>query len=514
MGQTATKESPDEFLPPVQTREELYERFEWCLWKDCLGDAKHEWFQTIFQIFCTESESENFWTVSDLQEFMVSTFPPELAACVREAAPILHRCLLRLGSFPYHNDPRRIMSRNVLRTGIIILLRLNGGKLLEQDDGKVSLIYPDRLNAAQRVLLFQSMADMQATTSDIPRNVGDDFHLQKALDLITYGNFRRNPWFPTAVTKGPEYPPPEHFPSSKSTLTNGSIPLKDFRSLLRLMLLTQLHVAGIEPDEFTSCLAQVETVTDCLLAAFQERNATDPTGVSFATFDQVLGRSLQNLFLGLPRVFGPLHSVKPLPSEKLPSSVGDAQMLLRELFAPSAKTQPPPEGLISNLPLLSQLSMALPQDFPIEAQKRLYSSRDIDIQQVDTCVSLISTANIMLVSGKSASESVIFGAYFPKGSSLSGVAKSNLIFQLAPVPRVFYNSEEMSQIKQDFSTTDNRLEFSVKDDVLGVITLALQSDSTGLFTAHEKGDISLTFDVDAVEVFSYEGEFVRVDTFA
>ncbi|KAF4250105.1 hypothetical protein CNMCM8980_001964 [Aspergillus fumigatiaffinis] len=508
MGQTATKESPEEFLPPVQTREELYERFKWCLWKGCLGDAKHEWFRTIFEIFCTESESEKY-----LQEFMISTFPPELAACVREAAPILHRCLLRLGSFPYHNDPHRIMSQDVLRTGMIILLRLNGGKLLEQDDGKASLIYPDRLNAAQRTLLFQSMADMQATTTDTPRNAEDDFHVQKALDLITYGNFRRNPWFPTAVTKGPEYPPAEHFPSSNSTLTNGLIPLKDFRPLLRLMLLTQLHVAGIEPDDFTSCLSQVENVTDCLLAAFQDGTAKDSPGVSFATFDQVLDRSLQNLFLGLPRVLGPLHSVKPLPSEKPPSSVGDAQILLRELFAPSTKIQLPPEGLITNLPLLSQLSMALPQDFPIEAQKRLYSSRDIDIRQVDTCLSMTSTAKIMLVSGKSASDSVIFGAYFPKGSSLSGVAKSNLIFQLAPVPKVFYNSEETSQINPGLSTTDRRLEVSVKDDVLGVITLALQSDSSGLFTAHEKGDISLTFDADAVEVFSYEGEFVRVNTF-
>ncbi|GFF52075.1 hypothetical protein IFM46972_09448 [Aspergillus udagawae] len=444
---------------------------------------------------------------------MISTFPPALAACVGEAAPILHRCLLRLGSFPYHNDPHRIMSQDVLRTGIIILLRLDGGNLLQQDVDKASLIYPDRLNAAQRTLLFQSMADVQATATNTSRNMEDNFHLQKALDLITYGNFRRNPRFPTAVTKGPEYPAAEHFPSSNSTLTDGYIPLKDFRPLLRLMFLTQLHVAGIEPEEFISSLSQVETMTDCLLTGFQDRSAADSTGVSFATFDQVLDKSLQNLFLGLPRVLGPLHSVKPLPSEKPPSSVRDAQVLLRELFTSSIKTQPPPEGLITNLPLLSQISMTLPQDFPIEAQKSLYSSPDIDIAQVGTWMSMTSSAKIILVSGKSASESAIFGAYFPKGSLLSGVAKSNIIFQLAPVPRVFYNSEEMSQINRDFSATDSRLEFSVKDNVLGVITLALQSDSTGLFTVHEKGDISLTFDVDAVEVFSYEGEFVRVDTF-
>lgn len=69
MGQTATKESPDEFLPPVQTREELYERLKWRLWKDCLGDVKHEWFRAIFQIFCTESESEKC-TSESIVDFM------------------------------------------------------------------------------------------------------------------------------------------------------------------------------------------------------------------------------------------------------------------------------------------------------------------------------------------------------------------------------------------------------------------------------------------------------------
>ncbi|KAF7122635.1 hypothetical protein CNMCM5793_000660 [Aspergillus hiratsukae] len=513
MGQTATKESPVEFLPPVQTRDELQERFKWRLSGSFSSDAKEEWFQTIFQIFCTQSGSEKFWTVPDLQEFIISTFPPELAALVGEAAPILHRCLLRLGSFPYHNDPHHTMPQDVLRTGIIILLGLDGGKLLQQDHDEASLIYPQHLNAAQRTLLFQSMADVPSITSDTGRNVEDDFHLQKALDLITYGNFRRNAWFPTAVTKGPEYPPAENFPSSNSTLTNGSISLKNSRPLLRLMLLTQLHVAGIEPGEFTSCPAQVEAVTDCLLAGFQDRTSADSTAVSFATFDQVLDRSLQNLFMGLPRVLGPLHSVKPLPSEKASLSVRDAQMLLKGLFTPSVRTQPPSEGLIMNLPLMSQLSMTLPEDFPIEAQKSVYSSRDIDLQQLGTCLSMISTARIILVSGKSPPEPVIFGAYFPKGSSLSGIAQLRVILQLAPIHRVFHHSKEMSQINAGFSTEGSQLEISLEDDVLGVVTLALQSNSTGLFTGRQKGDISLTFDVDAVELFSYEGDFVRVDTF-
>jgi hypothetical protein len=126
---------------------------------------------------------------------------------------------------------------------------------------------------------------------------------------------------------------------------------------------------------------------------------------------------------------------------------------------------------------------------------------------------MFSTAKTILVSGQRAPEPVIFGSYFPIDSALNGPARSRVIFQLAPVHRVFHHSEKISQVNPDFSIEDSQLKTSLKDDVLGVVTLALQSNSTGFFTAEQKSDISLTFDVDAVEVFSYEGEFVQVDTF-
>jgi hypothetical protein len=221
---------------------------------------------------------------------MISTFPPALASCVAEATPIVHRCLLRLGSFPYHNDPHRTLSLDVLRTAMIILLGLDGRKLLDRDNDEASLVYPDRLSKEQRILLFQSMAEQKGPPGS-SRGPEDDYHLQKALDLITYGNFKRNDRFPTVVTGGPEYPPIEHFPSSNSTLTSGSIPAEDFRPLLRLMLLTQLYVAGIDPDNFTSYLSEIETATDCLLAAFLNGGESS-TAVSFAAFDNTLSKSV------------------------------------------------------------------------------------------------------------------------------------------------------------------------------------------------------------------------------
>lgn len=173
---------------------------------------------------------------------------------------------------------------------MIILLGLDGRKLLDQDNDEASLIYPDRLSTKQRILLFQSMAEQKGTPGS-SRGLGEDYHLQKSLEFITYGNFKRNKRFPTAVTEGPKYPPIEHFPSSNSTLTSGSIPAEDFRPLLRLMLLTQLYVAGIAPDNFTSSLSEIEAATDCLLAAFLNGGHSS-TAVYFTAFDDTLDKSM------------------------------------------------------------------------------------------------------------------------------------------------------------------------------------------------------------------------------
>lgn len=227
---------------------------------------------------------------------MTSTFPPELASCVAEAAPILHRCLLRLGSFPYHNDPHPTLSLDVLRTGMIILLGLDRGKLLDHDNDDASLVYPDRLSTEKRILLFQSMTEPQGTFGKSSRGPAEDYDLGKALEIITYGNFKRSARFPTAVTKGPEYPPVEHFPSSNSTFTSGTIPVEDFRPLLRLMLLTQLYVAGIGPENFMSFVSEIEVTTDCLLATFLDGEESS-TAVCFEAFDNTLSKSMVRIDL-------------------------------------------------------------------------------------------------------------------------------------------------------------------------------------------------------------------------
>ncbi|KAJ5378170.1 uncharacterized protein N7496_005579 [Penicillium cataractarum] len=448
------------------------------------------------------------WTVSDLGNFMTSTFPSELVSCIAEAAPILHRCLLRLGSFPYHNDPHPALSLDVLRTGMIILLRLDRGKLLDHDNDDASLVYPDRFSAKQRVLLYQSMTEPLGTFAQESRNPEDDYHLAKAIEIITYGNFKRNSRFPTAVSKGPEYSPVEHFPSSNSTFTSGKIPVEDFRLLLRLMLLTQLYVAGIGPENFTSFLSEIEGKTDCLLATFLTGDGLS-NAVSFTAFDSALANSMQNLFLGLPRILGPLHSVKPFPPATPPSSVPEAQKVLKELFTPSVTTEPPPKAIIMSLPLLSQLSVSLPQDFPIERPEILLSSQEVDLKCLKGSLSAITKARILLVSGKAGQKAAIFGAYFPKGSSPDTWNKSCVVVQLAPVHRTFHHSGDVVPNKEPDFGDSSRLALAFAD-----VTLVLSEGfAKGSLIAQFGDSTGQELVVDGVEVLSFEGSFVRVNTF-
>ncbi|KAJ5145722.1 uncharacterized protein N7515_000286, partial [Penicillium bovifimosum] len=440
------------------------------------------------------------WTISDLKDFMISTLPPELASHIASAAPIIHRCLLRLGSFPYQNDPHRTLSLEVLRTGIIILLRLEGNKLLDPDNNEASLVYPERLSAEQRILLFQSLTESPGPSAGSARSPGDDYHIRKALEIVTYGNFKRNGLFPTAVRKGPQYPLPEHFPSSNPTLASGSIQADEFRLLLRLMLLTQLYAAGLDPEVLTCSLAEIETATDCLLAAFLRKSST----VSFTAFDEVIGNSIQNLFLGLRRVLGPLHSPKPIPSP--PSSVTEAQNKLKELFTPSIKTQPPPKGRIMNIPLLSQLSMSLPQDFPIEAPEILHSSQKVDIKGLKSCLSTTGLVRILLVSGKTSQGDAIFGAYFPKDSSPASMDMS-VVFQLAPVHRMFRQDERLLPSPDD---GEDGLRLTL---ALAGVSLVLSCESSRTLTAKWEEDTSQEVLVDAVEVLGFQGCMANVTTF-
>jgi hypothetical protein len=183
--------------------------------------------------------------------------------------------------------------------------------------------------------------------------------------------------------------------------------------------------------------------------------------------------------------------------------------MLKELFAPLVRTQPPPKGRIMNLPLLSQLSMSLPQDFPIEAPEMIHSSLKVDIKGLKSCLSITGLARILLVSGKTSQGDAVLGAYFPKDSSPTSMNMSSVIFQLAPVHRTFHQAEKLLPSKEPDAEDSVHLTLAVAD-----VSLVLSGESsTGILTAKFSEHTSQELLVDAVEVLSFQGCMVSVDTF-
>ncbi|EPS31690.1 hypothetical protein PDE_06647 [Penicillium oxalicum 114-2] len=444
---------------------------------------------------------------------MASTFPHELSTCVTDAAPILHRSLLRLGSYPYQNDPVNLLTLEVLRTAVIILLGLDNWRILETDSVARQSLPNDRSVSFQRRLFFQSIAE-QKETPRLSRGVGDDCDLQKALDLITQGNFKRDKRFPTRVILGPQYPPAEHFPSSFSTLTSGLISREDLRPLLRLMLVTQLHLAGIDPECFASSLAEIEASTDSLLALFLSGDDSS-ANVTFSAFEKAIGDSLPNLFQGIPRVLGPLNLARELPSQHPLTSITQAQGLLKEMFKPAIRTPIPPRGLISTLTRLSQLSLSLPQDFPIEAPTIIHSSSRADLDRVRDCLSDNKNSQILLVSGRGNKDTVVFAVYFRTSSSAEKQIRPSMIVQLTPVQKAFRGSEEQgTEEMNDFPSKPTDQDGSHLILALSECILVVKDSSAeaSLLVRTDDG-IDRPYILDAVEILSFEGTMVCDETF-
>lgn len=158
---------------------------------------------------------------------------------------------------------------------------------------------------------------------------------------------------------------------------------------------------------------------------------------------------------------------------------------------------------------MSQLSISLPQDFPIEASEILHSSREVDVICVRSCLAVTTKARILLVSGKAGQEAAIFGAYLPIGSSPANLNKPSVIFQLAPVHRTFHYDGDLVPTKKPDVEDSSHLTFALADSTL-VLSERL---ANGSLLAQLRDDTNLELCVDAVEVLSFEGSFIRVNTF-
>lgn len=210
-----------------------------------------------------------------MNDFLQSSLPAEIAPFLADAIPILHRTLLRMGSFPYQNDPEKLLVSDVLRTAIILFRKEPEG------------LYKDHFLL---VIIFQSMAGFtpdkaQDQDHQKPRDEDDDYHLEKALRSVR--NRYRNPNNPRAMISGLANPPASNFPSSWSRNFDQPIPTAEFRSFLRLMVFLNLCDSRADARNHV----QVEKVTDCLLAAFQPNTA----GITWDHFSQTIPNHMVRL---------------------------------------------------------------------------------------------------------------------------------------------------------------------------------------------------------------------------
>ena len=207
--------------------------------------------------------------------FLSITFPDETKPLFSSAAPLLHRWILALGSFPYHNTPAESLTLDILQVAVIILLRRHeaAAGLLDSDEPEANL-----------AILFQSLSkrpENTPQTSDKERNEADDEHLRSVYDFVA----RHNKWSdknnPKLVKMGPELPPMSQSPSSFSQDLSGRIPAEEFRPFLGLLLCTQLYADGIGPETVSVSSAESKEVAESIANTFQENQSEDITWVRF-----------------------------------------------------------------------------------------------------------------------------------------------------------------------------------------------------------------------------------------
>jgi hypothetical protein len=245
---------------------------------------------------------------------MCTTLPPELRLDVTRAGPLLYRCVRRLGSFPWHNQPvsARYLDLESLATATVFLLR--------RHEANISFPFPFALwssfrdEARQRDqwlhrLLFQCMSipvdatgqlDVD-TISNMP--AGSNAHLQQAHKLVTACNKQKSEADEKIVIYGPPIVEITALPSSRSEDFRGFIPKDEFQSLLNILLASQLYLFGHGPERVWRGGETLSTVATSILntmAPFE-----DGPGITWTLFNSALTTIMVRLLFTIAWVLTP-----------------------------------------------------------------------------------------------------------------------------------------------------------------------------------------------------------------
>lgn len=233
----------------------------------CLSPGESDWIEILSSKF--GSEPGHCWSESDLAAFLATTIPEELRSDLTAAAPLLHRCLRRLGSFPFHiSDPSPVLDCETLSVGIVLLL--------QRHEYSLHSLYKDSKSEEwMSRLLFQylSVKRVPAPTawpSSEARGGPDDEHLLRAHALVSSFNKRRGKYRRMVMHYGPPFIDISQLPPSTSQDFSGSISREEFRPLLRLLVASQLFLTGVGPNVVCRDPDKLDASVDSILGTFAD----------------------------------------------------------------------------------------------------------------------------------------------------------------------------------------------------------------------------------------------------
>ena len=454
------------------------------------------------------------WSESDFTQFLAISFPESSRYLVREAGSVLHRLVLRVGSYPYHQNPAKELDLGTLQTAIAILLRKDDPPLpsieyVDEEEVKVAA----RLEARYSRLLFQSLAPTPSLDLN-QKAENDDEDLLEALRVISKRRILRHPIHPKIGIPGPSLPSPSSFPSSYAQMLEGYVSKADLRNLIRLFLACQLYWDGNGPELVVgSSSGDLNKATVCVLRAF----CFDQEGrCEWQSFDRVMSKQISGLQAAMQRI---LESFIKKPStineDSFPYLTQAEATELLHGECKSARSTFQFRSAVLTLPLLSQLIMFLPEDVPLHKAKLIFSTEKEQhtTKLIKTYLGSISHRSMLVLSGKFTcadpsflEEQIICGVYLPSQNSI-GFAETTrtTVFQCQPVNYKWTGkiNRESSSLRGDFITDD--LTFQV-DDLEADVKLNVNSQrSEGVLTvwkdARSHACTSSHFIITCLEVF-------------
>ena len=262
---------------------------------------ERSWLENIFEKFASRP---GYWTESDFTAFLALLISKPSKYSVREAGSILHRLILGVGSYPYHQNPAQELDLGTLRVAIIILLRKDEEELPTIDADKEEIEIAARLQARYLRLIFQALAHTPGLDLNQKGDTDDEDDVVEALRIISQRRILRHPIHPKIGIRGPPLPSPSSLPSSHARSLEGYVSKADLENLIGFFTVCQPCWGGIGLEQIDrSPSDDLNESIDRVLRAF----SFDQEGkCGWKEFKRVMAQKEPELQIAMTRILEPL----------------------------------------------------------------------------------------------------------------------------------------------------------------------------------------------------------------